>query len=95
MRLMGRFAIAAGKLSPEEAAAKATRFSEKLPVNVFTPAQVQNFLLGCRGDMEKAINEVAAWVEENRPDTSSSDPTVRGRLTKRDTSSPDSTISLG
>jgi chaperone BCS1 len=31
-----------------------------------SPAQVQNFLQGCRGDPLKALNEIDAWVEKTR-----------------------------
>jgi chaperone BCS1 len=31
-----------------------------------SPAQVQNFLQGCRGDPLKALNDIDAWVEKNR-----------------------------
>jgi hypothetical protein len=33
---------------------------------VVSPAQVQNFLQGCRGDPLKALNDIDAWVEKNR-----------------------------
>jgi chaperone BCS1 len=31
-----------------------------------SPAQVQNFLQGCRGDPLKALNDIDAWIEKNR-----------------------------
>ena len=37
-----------------------------VPSPVVTPAQVQNFLQTCRGDPDKALGDIDAWVEENR-----------------------------
>ena len=52
----------------------AVEFAEKIPNNVFTPAQVQNFLQDCRGDPEKALAGIEAWVEMNRPGVGKSGP---------------------
>lgn len=68
MRLIGRSALAHDAVFSmayiEQCAAE---FAEKVPAHTFTPAQVQNFLQGCRGDPIKALTEIDAWVAENRP----------------------------
>ena len=67
MRLIGRSALAHDAVFSmayiEQCAAE---FAEKVPAHTFTPAQVQNFLQGCRGDPIKALAEIDAWVAENR-----------------------------
>ena len=65
-RLIGRAAIASLGFSDEQIATFATNFSARVPADTFTPAQVQNFLHSCRGDPEKALREIDAWVEETR-----------------------------
>lgn len=68
MRLIGRSALAHDAVFSmayiEQCAAE---FAEKVPAHTFTPAQVQNFLQGCRGDPVKALAEIDNWVTENRP----------------------------
>lgn len=44
----------------------ADAFAEKVPANTFSPAQVQNFLQGCRSDPLKALAGIEKWVVENR-----------------------------
>ncbi|KAJ8114697.1 hypothetical protein OPT61_g3475 [Boeremia exigua] len=68
MRLIGRSALAHDAVFSmafiEQCAAE---FAEKVPAHTFTPAQVQNFLQGCRGDPIKALADIDAWVVENCP----------------------------
>lgn len=67
MRLIGRSALAHDAVFSmayiEQCAAE---FADKVPAHTFTPAQIQNFLQGCRGDPTKALAEIDAWVAENR-----------------------------
>jgi chaperone BCS1 len=68
MRLIGRSALAHDAVFSmtyiEQCAAE---FAEKVPAHTFTPAQIQNFLQGCRGDPNKALADIDSWVAENRP----------------------------
>jgi chaperone BCS1 len=67
MRLIGRSALAHdAAITMAEMEQHANDFAERIPANTFTPAQVQNFLQGCRSDPFKALREVDAWVVENR-----------------------------
>ncbi|KAJ4364989.1 hypothetical protein N0V83_008605 [Neocucurbitaria cava] len=66
-RLIGRSALAHdAAYTMTQVEEYATEFADKVPANTFTPAQVQNFLQGCRGDPIKALRDIDAWVEENR-----------------------------
>jgi chaperone BCS1 len=65
-RLMGRRAIATGKLTEAEVEEKANAFARNLPADEFTPAEVQNFLQFCRGHAEKAVAEVGMWAAKRR-----------------------------
>ena len=69
LRLIGRSALAHDAVyTMAEIEQYAIEFADKVPPNTFTPAQVQNFLQGCRGDPIKALAEIDAWVEEARAD---------------------------
>ena len=75
MRLIGRSALAHdAAFTMEQVEQFAGEFAQKVPANVFTPAQVQNFLQGCRGDPYKALADIEAWVrvtrEESKPKNS-------------------------
>jgi chaperone BCS1 len=65
-RLIGRAAIATLGFTEEQIGDFATQFAAKVPEGTFTPAQVQNFLHSCRGDPEKALREIDAWVIATR-----------------------------
>ncbi|KAH7357601.1 P-loop containing nucleoside triphosphate hydrolase protein [Pyrenochaeta sp. MPI-SDFR-AT-0127] len=66
-RLIGRSALAHdAAFTMAQIEQYANDFADKVPANTFTPAQVQNFLQGCRGDPHKALEEISGWVEENR-----------------------------
>jgi hypothetical protein len=39
---------------------------QKLIYCPVSPAEVQNFLQGCRGDPVMALNDIEAWVAEGR-----------------------------
>lgn len=70
MRLIGRSALAHdASFSMAYIEQCAAEFAEKMPAHTFTPAQVQNFLQGCRGDPVKALADIETWVAENRPTT--------------------------
>jgi chaperone BCS1 len=67
MRLIGRSALAHdAAYTMAQIEQYANEFAERVPANTFTPAQVQNFLQGCRSDPLRALREVDAWVVENR-----------------------------
>ncbi|KAF9873851.1 mitochondrial chaperone bcs1 [Colletotrichum karsti] len=42
------------------------KFSQKIPEKIFTPAQLQGFLLKYRGAPETAVERVAEWVVEEK-----------------------------
>ena len=68
MRLIGRSALAHdASFSMAYIEQCAAEFAEKMPAHTFTPAQLQNFLQGCRGDPVKALADIDTWVAENRP----------------------------
>ena len=68
MRLIGRSALAHDAcFSMAYIEQCAAEFAEKMPAHTFTPAQVQNFLQGCRGDPVKALAGFDTWVVENLP----------------------------
>ncbi|KAF1942384.1 P-loop containing nucleoside triphosphate hydrolase protein [Clathrospora elynae] len=72
-RLIGRSALAHdAAFTMAQIEQYASEFADKVPANNFTPAQVQNFLQGCRGDPHQALREIDAWVEENRSATGAS-----------------------
>lgn len=74
MRLIGRSALAHdAAFTMAEVEMYADQFADKVPENTFTPAEIQNFLQGCRNDPLKALREIDAWVVQNRdkPDTTS------------------------
>jgi SpoVK/Ycf46/Vps4 family AAA+-type ATPase len=82
MRLIGRSALAHDAIfTMAEIEQYANDFSERIPANSFTPAQVQNFLQGCRSDPLKALREVDAWVLENRDKPGSSSATSSSNTT--------------
>jgi chaperone BCS1 len=67
MRLIGRSALAHdAAYTMAQIEQYANEFAERVPANTFTPAQVQNFLQGCRSDPLRALREVDVWVVENR-----------------------------
>jgi chaperone BCS1 len=66
LRLMGRFALAPDvAITTADIEQYADKFADHVPANVFTPAQLQNFLQDCRGDPLKALREIDGWVLEN------------------------------
>ncbi|KAF2027797.1 P-loop containing nucleoside triphosphate hydrolase protein [Setomelanomma holmii] len=66
-RLIGRSALAHdAAFTMAEIEQYAIEFAEKVPANTFTPAQVQNFLQGCRSDPHTALRDIDAWVTGNR-----------------------------
>ncbi|KAF2872718.1 hypothetical protein BDV95DRAFT_570467 [Massariosphaeria phaeospora] len=67
LRLVGRAASAKGNYTLPQLEVLAETFAERVPDDTFTPAKVQNFLQSCRGDPEKALQGVDAWVAENAP----------------------------
>jgi chaperone BCS1 len=67
MRLMGRFAVAHDTtLSMDVIEKHADNFADRLPANVFTPAEIQNFLQDCRGDPVKALKGFDDWVTNHQ-----------------------------
>lgn len=65
-RLIGRSALAHGStFTMAQIDQYADEFADKVPPNTFSPAQVQNFLQGCRGDPIKALAEIDAWIQKN------------------------------
>ncbi|KAF2466936.1 P-loop containing nucleoside triphosphate hydrolase protein [Lindgomyces ingoldianus] len=61
MRLVGRAAVASG-IDQTEIQGMSEAFSKFIPEDAVTPAQLQNFLQGCRGDPKKALLEVSDWA---------------------------------
>jgi chaperone BCS1 len=69
-RLIGRSAIAHdAAFTMDQIEQYADEFSEKVPANTLTPADVQNYLQGCRGDPVKALSDIDAWIVEHRGKT--------------------------
>jgi chaperone BCS1 len=67
MRLMGRSAIAHNTaFSMDNIEQYANEFADRIPANIFTPAQIQNFLQDYRGDARKALGEIDDWVLKNQ-----------------------------
>lgn len=78
-RLIGRSALAHdAAFTMEEIEEFARQFAEKVPPNTFSPAQVQNFLQGCRGDPLKALAEIESWVRGNLSSAQSSNDAGTG-----------------
>ncbi|KAL1797302.1 hypothetical protein ACET3X_003908 [Alternaria dauci] len=68
-RLIGRSALAHhSAFTVEQIEQWATEFSERMPHDTFSPAQVQNYLQGCRGDPVKALDGMDAWIAESKRD---------------------------
>ena len=65
-RLVGRAAIAKKDLSEGHIEDYSELFARQVPPDTFTPAQLENFLLWCRGDPNKAVAEIDAWVKARR-----------------------------
>jgi len=62
-RLIGRAARAQDpSITVEQIDQWASEFADQIPVNTFSPAQIQNFLQECRGDAKKALRDIGAWV---------------------------------
>ena len=51
------------ELSEEELSDIAREFARGVPGDMFSPAEIQGFLLKRKKDPRKALAEVAAWVE--------------------------------
>ncbi|KAI4616869.1 hypothetical protein J4E83_006451 [Alternaria metachromatica] len=78
-RLIGRSALAHdAEFTMAQIEEWASEFAEKMPTNTFSPAQVQNYLQGCRGDPLKALNDVEAWIAETKPEAGKSNGTEHG-----------------
>ncbi|KAI5377691.1 hypothetical protein J4E82_003433 [Alternaria postmessia] len=68
-RLIGRSALARDSaFTMEQVEQWATEFSDRMPNDIFSPAQVQNYLQGCRGDPIKALDGIDAWIAEHKRD---------------------------
>ncbi|CAI9630527.1 unnamed protein product [Alternaria burnsii] len=68
-RLIGRSALARDSgFTLEQIEQWATEFSDRMPNDTFSPAQVQNYLQGCRGDPIKALDGIDAWIAEHKRD---------------------------
>lgn len=52
-----------GEVREQELKKIAKAFSEKVPSDMFSPAEIQGFLLKRKKDPRKALNEVEKWVE--------------------------------
>ena len=67
MHLIGRSALAHdAAFTMAEIEVYADQFADNVPEDIFTPADIQNFLQGCRSDPLKALREIDAWVVQNR-----------------------------
>ncbi|KAG9190542.1 hypothetical protein G6011_08630 [Alternaria panax] len=73
-RLIGRSAFAHDSaFTVEQIEQWAADFAHRMPNSIFSPAQVQNYLQGCRGDPIKALEGIDAWIAENKLDAKGSD----------------------
>jgi chaperone BCS1 len=54
------------ELSPDELSEIAASFAEQVPDDMFSPAEIQGFLLKRKKDPRRAVLEVEAWVEGMR-----------------------------
>ena len=63
-RDMFLYLFAAEPMPEEKRQELAESFGEQLPDKRFSPAILQDFILRCRGDPEKAVSSVSAWVKE-------------------------------
>jgi mitochondrial chaperone BCS1 len=54
------------ELSPEELSELAGRFAKQVPDDMFSPAEIQGFLLKRKKDPRRAVLEVRTWVEGMR-----------------------------
>lgn len=55
----------------------AERFSMQLPANVFSPAEIQGFLLERRDNPEAALQDTIEWVRKRLPDGKEGAETAR------------------
>ena len=77
MRLIGRSALAhTAAFTMADMEKYATQFADKVPADAFTPAQIQNFLQGCRGDPNRALQEIDAWLLQHYVEADSTDKSV-------------------
>lgn len=60
---MGKGKGEAEELTAEELKKIATEFSDQVEDDMFSPAEIQGFLLKRKKDPRKALHEVGAWVE--------------------------------
>jgi chaperone BCS1 len=54
------------ELSPDELSEIAASFAEQVPDDMFSPAEIQGFLLKRKKDPRRAVLEVGVWVEGMR-----------------------------
>jgi chaperone BCS1 len=54
------------ELSPDELSEIAARFAKQVPDDMFSPAEIQGFLLKRKKDPRRALLEVVVWVEGMR-----------------------------
>lgn len=54
------------ELSPDELSDIAARFAKQVPDDMFSPAEIQGFLLKRKKDPRRAVLEVGVWVEGMR-----------------------------
>jgi chaperone BCS1 len=95
MRLIGRSAIAHdAAFSMAEIEQYAVQFAAKVPANTFTPADIQGFLQGCRGDPDKALRDIDAWVAEKCEKPSDRVPRTNGTSPNLMAQSLDMDVSL-
>ncbi|KAH7079755.1 P-loop containing nucleoside triphosphate hydrolase protein [Paraphoma chrysanthemicola] len=52
------------KVSPRKLQELATQFAESFPNEIFSPAEIQGYLLTKKMDPERAVNEVGQWKDE-------------------------------
>lgn len=45
-----------------------TQFTQQIPTDVFSTAEIQEYILQYKSDPEKAVQDVAHWVEGRRKD---------------------------
>jgi chaperone BCS1 len=63
----------------------AEEFAEKIPANRFTPAEIQGFLMSYKGQPDKAMGKVDAWVKEKTEPQETKTKAEKKRNSKKNT----------
>jgi len=83
-----------GARLPEELKPTAKLFSSQVPSGVFSPAQIENFLMSRKDDPDRAIEEIGIWVKKRRHETEAVAQAVKEGIPAAETSDSDSDSSV-